>query len=299
MHGAHFPGKVIPFRSFVYFMFSPTRDTRDKAEPSLRPGIFMGYRMPPGGQWDGDYLVCDIDDFMGFPFHIEAEPGLFKHCKPHVTRTVKHTTLGPYFPLFDKYIEHNETIQGIDIALTQIAQEKCRRKRLKIPEVCPKIADQLDEMDMVRRITPDVPATAGYDVEVDIPAAIPNAEEGSEKTDEIRTLELLLRQQMIGGRCQIKGLPARSKFNGATGVVENFDNVNQMFEVRLDTAQVVVKAPVDEVHHLPDEEEAEHVVEPAFQEGLQPDGYIGNRRRPHGADPGKTMETGQLFRKLL
>ena len=118
----------MPFGAKCYFMPSPPRCTMDKAEPTLRPGIFMGYRTPPGGLWDGDYLVCDIDDFANIPLHTQAEPGLFKNCKPHITRTVKFTHYGADFPLFNKYIRENETIEGIDVAMRMMQREKGKKK---------------------------------------------------------------------------------------------------------------------------------------------------------------------------
>ena len=48
-HGMHFPGKAIPFGCLVYFVPAPTKDQRDKTAPRMRPGISMGYRLPPGG----------------------------------------------------------------------------------------------------------------------------------------------------------------------------------------------------------------------------------------------------------
>ena len=54
-HGSHFPGLMIPFGCLVYFRPSPTVDRNDKAAPTMRPGVFMGYRTPPGGLWAGDY----------------------------------------------------------------------------------------------------------------------------------------------------------------------------------------------------------------------------------------------------
>ena len=76
----------------------------------MRPGVFMGYRTPPGGLWAGGYLVVDLDDFNGISMHTKTEPGAFKKCHVQITRTVKYAKHGTYFPLFSKSIEHNEAI---------------------------------------------------------------------------------------------------------------------------------------------------------------------------------------------
>ena len=61
-YGEVFPGKIIPFGCGVYFKpmkWSPI----SKAAPAMSFGIFMGYRLAPGGKWNGEYLVADLDDF--------------------------------------------------------------------------------------------------------------------------------------------------------------------------------------------------------------------------------------------
>ena len=32
-----------------------------KFAPSSKPGLFLGYRLEPGGLWKGDYLVADLE----------------------------------------------------------------------------------------------------------------------------------------------------------------------------------------------------------------------------------------------
>ena len=34
-----------------------------KFGPVSKPGIFLGYRLEPGGQWKGDYYVADLEHF--------------------------------------------------------------------------------------------------------------------------------------------------------------------------------------------------------------------------------------------
>ncbi len=100
-HGVHFPWRSIPCGQLVYYVPAPTKDNRGKAEPSMQAGIFLGYRLAPGGRWEGDYLVADLNDFQGLPMHSKAELGLFKNVRPHTTRPVKRAQHGVHFPLFE------------------------------------------------------------------------------------------------------------------------------------------------------------------------------------------------------
>ena len=61
----HFRGKLIPFGCMVYYVPSPTKDKRAKMENRLCAVVFLGYRTSPGGKWEGDYLVADINDLSG------------------------------------------------------------------------------------------------------------------------------------------------------------------------------------------------------------------------------------------
>ena len=133
--GCHFPGKLIPFGNIVHFVPAPTKDDRGKTEPRLCTGMIVGYRTAPGGKWMGDYLVLDINDFSGIPLHSKTEPGTFKDIRPHITRTVKWTKHGINFPLFEKSIIHNETIEGIESCNIQMKRERARRKKEILPKV--------------------------------------------------------------------------------------------------------------------------------------------------------------------
>ena len=79
----------------------------------LRSGIFMGYSLNQGGKWNGDYLVADIDDFVGKDLGYDAPPSHFSKIYPHVTRKVyqrpEHATI---FPLKLKYDRCNRTLEG-------------------------------------------------------------------------------------------------------------------------------------------------------------------------------------------
>ena len=51
-------------------------------------GIFLGYKMLPGGKWSGQYYVRDLTDFVGHSLRIEARPESFR-IFPHVTEQVR------------------------------------------------------------------------------------------------------------------------------------------------------------------------------------------------------------------
>ena len=74
-HGSHFKGLKIPFGCGVFFLPVSTKYVNAKAAPPMSYGIFMGYRLAPGGQWNGEYIVADLDDFVGGNFDVDA-PGV-------------------------------------------------------------------------------------------------------------------------------------------------------------------------------------------------------------------------------
>ena len=59
---------LIPFGAAVIFKPSPTKGHTDKPLPTGQQGIFLGYRIAPGGRWNGEYLVENIEYFAGLDF---------------------------------------------------------------------------------------------------------------------------------------------------------------------------------------------------------------------------------------
>ena len=55
----------VPLVAFVCFIPAPTKYVVSKAVPRLMPGVFMGYRMAPGGTFGVEDIVVDLDDFKG------------------------------------------------------------------------------------------------------------------------------------------------------------------------------------------------------------------------------------------
>ena len=73
-------------------------------------GIFLGYRMAPGGRWGGQYIVCDLSDFVNRPLHVDAA-GSAHRIWPHYTEQV-FMTKDMVFPLKPKYERLMRTLGG-------------------------------------------------------------------------------------------------------------------------------------------------------------------------------------------
>lgn len=163
-HDHHFPGKLIPFGCMAYYVPVPTKDRRAKMEKRVCTGVFLGYRTSPGGKWEGDYLVADLNDFSGLSLHPKTEPGVFRNVQPHITRTVHWTKHGSHFPLFARSLEHNETIEGIQQCEVQMNRERRRRHH----ELQPTMSE--DEVKAFRtfaklKAVMSKPPDAGFDLQ--------------------------------------------------------------------------------------------------------------------------------------
>ena len=71
MHGQEFNGLQIPLGALIHFKPNETKsDSLDKMEPQTIAGVFIGYGMAPGMQWNGEYLafaavaLCARDNFQ-------------------------------------------------------------------------------------------------------------------------------------------------------------------------------------------------------------------------------------------
>ena len=58
----HFKGAQFPFGAMVDFMPQPDTKVVSMGAKTI-PGVFIGYRIQPGGLWSGDYLVADLAPF--------------------------------------------------------------------------------------------------------------------------------------------------------------------------------------------------------------------------------------------
>ena len=96
--GEDFNREILPFGCGVFFFPSPTKYKNSQAVPSMSYGIFMGYRQTPGMGWNGQYLVADIESFVGQSLHIDAAGAEYR-VKPHVTEQIRLGKRGLCDPL--------------------------------------------------------------------------------------------------------------------------------------------------------------------------------------------------------
>jgi hypothetical protein len=68
----------IPLGCLVWFIPAPTKYEVSPAAPRLMPGIFMGYRMAPGGKFGGEYIIVDLSDFKGISLALTARHTKFR-----------------------------------------------------------------------------------------------------------------------------------------------------------------------------------------------------------------------------
>ena len=62
--GVPFGGPVIPFGALVEYHPMSAKDLSKLHQfgPKVLPGTFLGYSLNPGGIWNGDSLVADIEE---------------------------------------------------------------------------------------------------------------------------------------------------------------------------------------------------------------------------------------------
>ena len=107
-----FTGKIIPFGAGVYFKPAPTKSEPSKAAPRLSYGVFLGYRILPGCKWNGQYLVGDLDDFVGRTLAENEDRSKWHRFTPHITAMVALPHSGIAFPLKARYNKSNFTLEG-------------------------------------------------------------------------------------------------------------------------------------------------------------------------------------------
>jgi len=75
-------------------------------------GIFLGYKLVPGGKWNGEYLVADLIDFCGKSLDRDAISSEYR-VYPHVTEQVNLGKRGVCYPLKPRYDKTNMTLDGV------------------------------------------------------------------------------------------------------------------------------------------------------------------------------------------
>ena len=93
----HSEGKSIPFGCGVWFLPAPTKYANSKSAPKRSFGIFLGYRLQPGGLWNGEYVVADLDEFVSAIVDVDA-PGSEFRIWLHITERVDLGKRGVCFP---------------------------------------------------------------------------------------------------------------------------------------------------------------------------------------------------------
>ena len=111
-HSSFFDGQILPFGCGVYFKPAPTKYDISKAAPRMNFGVFLGYRLHPGGKWNGEYYVADLDDFAGKSLHEAASHFEWPAFKPHVTKNARLPKEGVFYPLKKRYQRDNCTPEG-------------------------------------------------------------------------------------------------------------------------------------------------------------------------------------------
>ena len=84
-------------------------------------GIFLGYRMAPGGRWTGQYVVADLSDYVGKSLDRDAR-GADHYIRPHHTEQVVLGRRGICFPLKNKYDRANKTLEAQDAMYREFNQ---------------------------------------------------------------------------------------------------------------------------------------------------------------------------------
>ena len=112
--GTPCPGQALPYGCGVFFKPAPTKYLPSKAAPRMSYGVFLGYRLAPGGRWNGEYIVVDLEDFAGQDLSINADPAKWYDFHPHITKVVKIGHRRLEFPCKAKYDRVNLTLDGIE-----------------------------------------------------------------------------------------------------------------------------------------------------------------------------------------
>ena len=106
-------GPSIPFGCLVDF--KPQKDAAKlmpKGVPDTVPGIFLGYKLLPGGLWQGEYRVVDLICFVGMTLNSWGSHSDVKHQV--VKEIVWNSKLNVVFPLRAKYDFQTRTLEGIE-----------------------------------------------------------------------------------------------------------------------------------------------------------------------------------------
>lgn len=114
---AELKATMFPSGCGVWFKPPTTRPGPSKWEARARWGTFAGYSTTPGGGWNGDCLVWDLDQFHDIPFEADASSMYVRNFEPHVARVVKLPVDEPklVFLLLRRYRAANQTLSDLGL----------------------------------------------------------------------------------------------------------------------------------------------------------------------------------------
>ena len=98
--------------------FKPTPDqalakSLTKAQPNSVYGIFLGYKVHPGGKFSGQYIVLPLTAFVDKPFYSDSSVDSWVLPKPCTTDRVEISKAYDItFPLRPFYELANHTLEG-------------------------------------------------------------------------------------------------------------------------------------------------------------------------------------------
>ena len=107
---APFGGNRIPFGALVTFKPSAPRGNLERWDPPGQQGVFAGYKLHPGYEWKGEYLVWELSafkdaDLRGLSSHTQQNIGM-----PHTTKVCFMPPTGLSFPLKVAYESINKDV---------------------------------------------------------------------------------------------------------------------------------------------------------------------------------------------
>lgn len=185
--------------------------------------------------------MAPLTMFQGLTLHSKADPATFEDLRPHITRTVKWTPHGVYFPLFPKYLRQNDTLAGVEEAQVLMRRERARRKRLDVTDEQEQVYEKLDDMMTVIAIRVEAAAKLGLDEQIDEPLT-PTKEEDVDQSEEMN--------REVGKMAKIVGLRRRTKFNEKMVTAESWSEEMKLFTVRLQDMSTCLMVKKGKPHHV-------------------------------------------------
>ena len=98
---------------------------RSKFAETTVPGIFLGYETMYGGKWGKGYIVTPLEAFRNVG--VKTPPKVFrKQVEGRITVTENVAPVPgekPWFPLLDRALYANKTLQGLEESKDEIKED--------------------------------------------------------------------------------------------------------------------------------------------------------------------------------